>query len=402
MSRSGCGARCASLPTRWGTAKARPTTTRARTTFVLPQHATAPPEVNEAAREWAHVDKTSVAELETFVRRHGASSEADYARARIDNLKQQVAVAASPSTRPVAPPNADPTKPSIPINPNAPQQRPGAPTTADPTRPAFFTSPTPPARCEGVEAQVGNERRCLKPKDTFKDCPDCPEMVAVPAGEFMMGSDGNSDEKPVHKVTILKSFAVGKFEVTFAEWEACVAERACSHKPNDDNWGRNKRPAMNVSWDDIVNDYVPWLSRKTSKTYRLLTEAEWEYAARAGSRTHYAWGHGIAKNHANCKGCSSQWDNKETAPVGSFEANAFGLHDMHGNLWEWVADCYRDNYAKAPSDGTATPGGGGCPRVLRGGAWSLDPSFLRSATRFWSGPAGRSVLSGFRVARTLD
>ena len=163
-------------------------------------------------------------------------------------------------------------------------------------------------------------RRCLKPKDTFKDCDTCPEMVVVPAGEFMMGSnDGQADEKPVHKVTIAKPFAVGKFEVTFAEWDACVAAGGCKHKPDDEGWGRGKRPVINVSWDDITKEYLPWLSRKTGKTYRLLTEAEWEYAARAGSRAKYAWGDEIGKNSANCDGCGSHWDNKQTAPVGSFQ-----------------------------------------------------------------------------------
>ena len=126
--------------------------------------------------------------------------------------------------------------------------------------------------------------------------------------------------------------------MTFAEWDACVSASGCKHKPDDRSWGRGSRPVMNVSWDDITKDYLPWLSRKTDKSYRLLTEAEWEYAARAGSRGKYTWGDEIGKNRANCDGCGSHWD-KQTAPVGSFQANAFGLHDMHGNVWEWVADC---------------------------------------------------------------
>ena len=119
------------------------------------------------------------------------------------------------------------------------------------------------ARCNGVAAVVGNEQCCLKPTDNFKDCETCPEMVVVPAGNFMMGSnDGNADEKPVHKVTIARPLAVGKFEVTFVEWDACISEGGCSHKPNDVGWGRERRPVINVSWDDVTMQYLPWLSRK--------------------------------------------------------------------------------------------------------------------------------------------
>jgi len=180
-------------------------------------------------------------------------------------------------------------------------------------------------------------------------------MVVVPAGEFMWGWLGSLEE---NKVTIAKPFAVGKFEATFAEWDACVTAGGCTHKPADAGWGRGKRPVINVSWDDATKEYLPWLSRMTSKTYRLLTETEWEYAARGATsasaiRAIYSWGNDIGKNLANCKGCGSQWDAKQTAPVGSFPPNAFGLHDMHGNVLEWVQDCYEDTYAGVPLDGRA-------------------------------------------------
>ena len=377
---------------------------------VKPQHATGP-EVNEAAREWAHVDKASVAELETFVRRHGASSEADYARARIENLKQQVAVAASPSTRPVAPPKADPTKPSIPINPNAPQQRPAAPTTADPTRPAFFTSPTPPTRCDGVEAQVGNEQRCLKPKDTFKDCPDCPEMVVVPAGSFTMGLglaetgaifddfDNLQLARGQREVTITRPFAVGRFEVTFAEWDACLAAGGCRYRPDDQGWGRDRRPLINVSWDDFTKEYLPWISRTTGKTYRLLSEGEWEYVARAGSQTALTWGNEIGKNCANCEDCGNEWDRKQTAPVGSFQPNAFGLHDVHGNVAEWVEDCATN--LTMPADAAPITRVDCTVRIHRGGNWMSRPTYLRSAHRTNEPSHFAHWLLGFRLARTL-
>jgi hypothetical protein len=162
----------------------------------------------------------------------------------------------------------------------------------------------------------------------FRDCPDCPEMVVVPAGSFMMGSIDGADETPVHKVTIAKPFAAGKFDVTFAEWDACVAASGCKHKPEDQGWGRGNRPVINVSWDDATKQYLPWLSRKTGKSYRLLTEAEWEYAARAGTTTSYSWSNDIGRNRTNCIGCGSQWDNKQTAPAGSFASNV-SLFDMH-------------------------------------------------------------------------
>ena len=175
-------------------------------------------------------------------------------------------------------------------------------------------------------------------------------MVAVPAGRFTMGSTEFDNEKPSHKVTIGKPFAVSKFTVTFAEWDACVSAGGCKTKPDDEGWGRGRQPVIAVSWDDATKEYLPWLSRKTGKTYRLLTEAEWEYAARAGTATKYSWGDDIGKGNANCNGCGShQWAGQQTAPVGSFAANDFGLHDMHGNVWQWTQDCYADTYKTVPT-----------------------------------------------------
>ena len=278
--------------------------------------------------------------------------------------------------------------------------------------------PTPKAtaslkRCDGVEALVGDERRCLKPKDSFKDCPDCPEMVVVPAGEFMMGSpegeaDREKDEGPQRNVVIAKPFAVGKFEVTFAEWDACVAAGGCKHKPADPlHWGRGERPVFDVSWDHIAKEFLPWLSRKTGRTYRLLTEAEWEYAARAGTTTPFSTGRTITTDQANFNGnvayeggAKGQWREK-TVEVGSFKPNAFGLHDMHGNVWEWVEDCYDDSYAGAPVDGSAVTSGFCKARVSRGGSWSNVPGLLRSADRTWNPPGLAFFDAGFRVAGTF-
>ena len=236
----------------------------------------------------------------------------------------------------------------------------------------------------------------------FRDCEACPEMVVVPAGSFVMGSPEEADEMPIHRVTISEPFAVGKYEVTFAEWEACVADGGCyGHEPVDVGWGRGNRPVMDVSWN-YVQTYAMWLSEKTGEPYRLLSEAEWEYVARAGSGTRkYSWGNEVGRNRANCDGCGSRWDGKQTAPVGSFAANAFGLHDMHGNVLEWVQDCWNATYAGAPADGRAWEQGDCNARVLRGGSWNSTPRVLRSAFRLRSTTGSRYSNVGFRVARRL-
>ena len=158
---------------------------------------------------------------------------------------------------------------------------------------------------------------------------------------------------------------------------------------------------MNVNWHR-VQTYAMWLSEKTEEAYRLLSEAEWEYVARAGRGTRkYNWGNEVGRNRANCDGCGSRWDGKQTAPVGSFAANGFGLHDVHGNVWEWVQDCWNDSYAGAPADGSAWEQGDCNIRVLRGGSWDYNPWSLRSADRYWITTGSRYSLVGFRVARRL-
>ena len=157
-----------------------------------------------------------------------------------------------------------------------------------------------------------------------------------------------------------------------------------------------------VTWED-AQDFIGWLNKKEgAQAYRLPSEAEWEYAARAGTTTKYSWGDAIGRNRANCDGCGSEWDDKRPAPVGSFEANAFGLYDMHGNVWEWVADCYRGDYAEAPTDGGAQTGGFCGMRILRSGAWDYPPRFLRAATRYWYPPTNRYSDSGFRLVQDLN
>jgi formylglycine-generating enzyme required for sulfatase activity len=247
--------------------------------------------------------------------------------------------------------------------------------------------------------------RALKPLGSFRECAkDCPEMIVIPAGSFVMGSPATEkgrydNEGPQHKVTIAKPFAVSKFDVTFADWDACVSVGACP-KAADTGYGRDTKPVINVGWDD-AQTYVAWLSRMTGQPYRLLTEAEWEYAARAGTTTAYYWGDDIGKGNANCNGCGSKWDNQQTSPVGSFAANQFGLYDMAGNVWQWVQDCYQDNYSGAPVDGSAWISGDCSRRVVRGGTWINSPRDRRAADRYGNTAVGRSYDIGFRVGRTL-
>ena len=227
------------------------------------------------------------------------------------------------------------------------------------------------------------------------------EMITIPAGTFRMGSHEGSDEQPVHAVTIGKPFALGKYEVTFEAYDAFATATGRS-EPSDSGWGRGERPVINVSWDDATA-YAAWLSQQTGKKYRLPTEAEWEYAARAGSTTEYPWGDEVGANRANCDGCGSQWDNKQTAPVGSFAVNAFGLHDMHGNVFEWVQDCYHSSYEGAPADGAAREQCDSSSRVLRGGSWDNDaPAWMRSANRGWYTASNADDGFGFRLAQDLE
>jgi formylglycine-generating enzyme required for sulfatase activity len=301
--------------------------------------ALAQPQTSEAERAWRWVkDSTNQSVLENFIKEFGGTRFGEEAKVRLAELrKQQVAIATTPSAaRPTAPAK-EPLLPGLldkipdvvlPRDKPAPKPPPQF-MVSDMECDPFATSP-------GIEATVGNKPRCLKPKDTFKDCPECPEMVVVPAGKFTMGSPANEegrddDEGPQRQVTIAKPFAVGKFEVTFAEWDACVVTSGCKHKPEDKGWGRGNRPAINVSWDDITKEYLPWLSRKTAKQYRLLSGAEWEYAARAGTTTPFWWGSSISSAQANYDGSKTygrgfrgDYRNK-TVPVDSFEPNPWGF-----------------------------------------------------------------------------
>lgn len=268
-----------------------------------------------------------------------------------------------------------------------------------------------PYRVANFDAYVlkPDMERTLKPLASFRECArDCPEMIVIPAGNFMMGSPAsekgrNTREGPQHRVAIGKSFAVSRFDVTFADWDACVSVGGCprENRAGDAGFGRGTRPVIYVSWDDS-QAYVAWLSKMTGQRYRLLTEAEWEYAARAGTSTAYFWGEEIGVGNANCDGCGSEWDDRQTSPVGSFKPNAFGLHDMAGNVWQWVQDCYQPDYNGASTEGSAVTSVDCKNRVVRGGSWYIRPPALRSAYRSWVAIDDRTPVMGFRVARTLN
>jgi formylglycine-generating enzyme required for sulfatase activity len=272
-----------------------------------------------------------------------------------------------------------------------------------------------------------------EPGTSFKECRNCPEMVVVPAGSFVMGSpadepDRRENERQV-RVTFARPFAMARTEVTWDQWEACVRDRWCDGvgveqalrtgpkgEPNANfvDWGRGTRPVVGPSWFD-AQTFVGWLNWKTGEddAYRLPSEAEWEYAARAGTRSAFPWGAKLDHNHGNFGGPGPGLGGKaegrdvwvdRTAPVASFPANAWGLHDMHGNVFEWVEDCYEADRANAPADGSANKQGNCANRVFRDGTFLSNPYMQRSARRGAPYPAtqrGRNYL-GFRVAKTLE
>ena len=265
-------------------------------------------------------------------------------------------------------------------------------------------APAPSPEVEAVD-------RPLAAGDVLRDCPECPALVVVPAGGFMMGSPasegGQPNEWPQHQVRLGEPLAVGVYEVTFDEWDACVSGGGCNgYRPPSGGWGRGTRPVVGVNWED-AESFVRWLSRATGYGYRLLSEAEWEYAARAGTTEARYWDPAGA---VQCRYANGDDDHApcpdgypRTAPVGSYEPNGFGLHDMLGNVFEWTQDCWDGlGYAGSPTDGRAWEAGECVSRVVRGGAWSSEPRVLRAAFRGGTSAVSRVGELGFRVVRTLD
>jgi formylglycine-generating enzyme required for sulfatase activity len=347
-------------------------------------------------------DDNSQTLFDEFLKKYPSSTRAIDARARLEELrKKQVAMVAPP----IPTPSADPCA--------------GA---------AVTVSQSPRPACPLSAAA----ERALKPKDSFRECDRCPEMVVVPAGSFTMGSPESertpvaaafvtygivpgglttapplSSEGPQHKVTIARPIAVGRFPVTFDQWDTCVDDGGCNgYRPSDQGWGRGSRPAINVNWED-AEAYVVWLSRKTGKRYRLLSEAEWEYIARAGTTTPYWWGSSFSTNQANYNGNRTYGgqptgeNRQKTLSVVSFSPNPWGFYQVHGNSYDWVEDCFHDDYFGAPADGSVWTSENCKGHVVRGGAWTSAPWVLRSAFRGWFPTNFRRSNHGFRLARTL-
>ncbi len=271
-----------------------------------------------------------------------------------------------------------------------------------------------------VSCEMGDMGKTLKTGETFRDCASCPLMVVLPEGSFMMGSPESElyrwdDEGPRHDVTI-QSFAVGVYEVTYSEWDTCVSEGACRHRADDyDGFVGPSHPVTDVSWHD-AKEYVTWLKEKTGEEYRLLSEAEWEYVARAGTDTARYWGE---SSDGQCRYANGADDEAKTvfpdwrtatcsdghvfeAPVGTYSANAYGVHDVLGNVYEWTEDCWNEDYVGAPRDGSSWRTGDCGVAMIRGGSWFSAPGNVRSAFRWWGELRLRDIDLGFRVARSAQ
>lgn len=357
------------------------------------------------------------ADYEAYLKQYPNGKFASLAKARLERLR---AAASSPAPAPTAKPETKPETRAAESKP-APTPAPAARSTPSTTTPAPSSpsaassagqprsraggaiaqgtvtygaegkeaAPTAPARSGETAATRGGETR---------DCPQCPLMISLNPGSLTMGS-ATSDpaERPPHHVTIGHAFAIGKYEVTSEQWNACADANACPRiatNPAD----AKTAPARDISWDD-AQQYVAWLSKTTGKTYRLPTEAEWEYAARGGTSSAFWWGDRMAKGNANCKDCGDPWNDGAPANVGSFAANPYGLHDMNGSVWEWVADCWHSSYKNAPVDGRAWEEPACTARVIRGGSWREGASYMVSSTRFKYSTSVRQSQNGFRVVR---
>lgn len=312
-------------------------------------------------------DSEHAGDYEAYLKAYPKGRFAALAQARLQRLRG-VPQQAKPSAPPAPSPpraNALPVKPP----PAAPADR----------------HPAPPPAGTGPE---------------IRDCQGCPVLVVLPADTFTMGNNASDpSEKPAHQVHLGAAFAIGKFEVTVQQWNACVDAGACAKVAQASNASATA-PVRDVSWDD-AQQYLKWLTSVSGKPYRLPSEAEWEYAARGGTATPYWWGPKMATGKANCKDCGPPWSPDQPANAGSFVANPYGLYDTSGSVWEWVADCWHNNFKDAPADGRVWDEPNCQVRVIRGGSWREGAAYMVASTRFKYDASVRQAQNGFRVARNL-
>jgi formylglycine-generating enzyme required for sulfatase activity len=329
-------------------------------------------------------DSTHVSDYEAYLKAYPKGRFEALAQARIARLRAMPgkgAAVAEPAPAPAA--SAKPAR--EPARPTAPTKERETPAKA--AVPAAIVA-APAAAPANRPAAAGAE---------VKDCPACPTLIALPAGSFTMGSNSSDpSEKPAHQVAISTPFAIGKYEVTVQQWNACVDAGSCQKVAQAAN---ANAPVRDVSWDD-AQQYLKWLSTASGQQYRLPTEAEWEYAARGGTATRYWWGEQMANGKANCKDCGQPWSNEGPANVGSFAANPYGLHDTSGSVWEWVSDCWHTTFKDAPADSRSWDQPNCSVRVIRGGSWREGAAYMVSSTRFKYDASVRHSQNGFRVARS--
>ncbi|MGE5469717.1 MAG: SUMF1/EgtB/PvdO family nonheme iron enzyme [Bacteroidota bacterium] len=332
-------------------------------------------------------DSTQAGDYQAYLQAYPNGRFAALARARIEQLRTTSGKTESAPEKAPAPP---PARTAAPPAERTPAER----------KPAAAPAKVTPAASSAAPPASTSRQANAGELTEIKDCPACPAMISLPRGSFTMGSNAaDPSEKPAHHVAIGEPFAIGKYEVTAGQWNACVAAEGCPRIATNSGVPDNA-PARDISWDD-AGLYVKWLSRTSGKTYRLPSEAEWEYAARGGTSTRYWWGDQMRPGNADCKGCGEPWQASGPVNVGSFAANPYGLHDMNGSVWEWVADCWHSSYQGAPTDGRSWATAD-CPvRVIRGGSWRDDASYMLSSTRFKYDASIRHSQNGFRVAREV-
>ena len=318
-------------------------------------------------------DSPHASDYEAYLKAYPKGRFAALAQARMARLRattQASAASQPPATQPPATQSAPPLKAKV----------------QPPPKPV-----TPAPRAPVITARNGGE---------IRDCQSCPALVALPTGSFTMGNNASDpSERPAHQVTIGAPFAIGKFEVTVQQWNACVTANGCPRVPVPANTSPSA-PMRDLSWDD-AQQYVKWLGLISGQPYRLPTEAEWEFAARGGAATPYLWGAQMAQGKANCKDCGQPWRPEQPANAGSFPPNGYGIHDTSGSVWEWVADCWHNNFKDAPSDARIWDEPNCRVRVIRGGSWREGAAYMVTSTRFRYDASVRQSQNGFRVARSI-